>query len=1244
MTVLHQHNLSVLNTLGFNDGLMGNTVSGIVEAGPSSRVVQNADGTNTTLYHDASIFISHNGQGPTRPGVAAWDLATDMANGTYNIDMVPSNDIRAIVADDWGVHIATDVAPLVHWNGSMMQMETGVSTSSLLSWPPYEMHSDGQHIVVMSPRGLDVVDVDGRHNVVTSRVITGLQGGYVDFSGFYAVGNDGLHVYKPVISLQENSREHQRRADPLTVLYSGRNWDITNTTHPGMSTVLVTPDNPIEIPETSNVAAPGKLPMHVGTMTMMAPQRGAWVWAQSTSLNYTGSWDLATSNGGIQQAFQSAISAVGPGTSSAILHVQMQSPQDGAIQVRLTYDWERIEAPTVITKLEDRPNDGGGVIEASWLPAEDAAWHAYRLYVWDSSVDPLWEPTQEDLDSFSTYMRSNFWSRTNATITRADNDGLTEQLRDDRQYRAAVVIEYADGSLGVPMAYPHNVTPTDEIPAAPAWMTANPVSGGAAGTIFLEWAACTELDPDRVRIWAVQQEITSAVGLSDPFEFHWSTGNTTALQLEGGVAYWFAAVCVDEAGQSSIENATIIGPVVTAGGLDDGIPPVPITGTTAIDVPNDEGGRINVTWDANTEEDCTYYTVYTLPASGWQPPSTVDGWPVAGYTDSCETTSIIIDSIGESSLIDGTVYWIGVVAYDDWGNGDVDNVLVVDATPEADFDGEAIPPDRVTGLEAWDYPDDDGTAIDIRWNRSAADDFSFYTVWVSEYPLNNVTEIWELCSENPSSCGLVIINQRQFGANFQLEYTAERALYGSSADTLEATPIHSMIPLYVTITIHDISGNVHLSDLSEHMVLVTPMDNRGDISPPDRLEAPVLRDRPNDAGNAMFVEFQQSDASDIAEYWIYAVIDTPVLLERTDDLHPAMVIDREQGLPVLLTEFSAHGDDEATPLVPNRRIYVAVVAVDSSGNAWMDNLASTWIELSDELSADPCPECPDVSGLRASWNAAGSLIEVNWDNVEDPKYASYYAFVSLDTFDDTRNATLVKSGMRDTILILNEFNGEMIDREERYWIEIVTWNGQVHTYHADPIEVSPWEESSFGTTQPGDDSAGESWVERILAGEMNMVILALSVVMLLIGALMFIRPRGEAAPEPWEMGALEVELEEQLEREAAGLSDDEEFGVDDLEIDGGLVANARRKDGDAPDSSESDYTETAASAGVPVEEDLGPTPSAESEVIDELLGAEEEELDLGDLDDMADDLNLDEKSDDDSEDEDIDTSFLDEML
>ena len=44
-------------------------------------------------------------------------------------------------------------------------------------------------------------------------------------------------------------------------------------------------------------------------------------------------------------------------------------------------------------------------------------------------------------------------------------------------------------------------------------------------------------------------------------------------------------MCVDESGQSDPLNATIFGPVVTAGGLDDGIPPMPIQGTSAIDVP-----------------------------------------------------------------------------------------------------------------------------------------------------------------------------------------------------------------------------------------------------------------------------------------------------------------------------------------------------------------------------------------------------------------------------------------------------------------------------------------------------------------------------------------------------------------------------------------------------------------------------------------------------------------------------------
>ena len=140
-----------------------------------------------------------------------------------------------------------------------------------------------------------------------------------------------------------------------------------------------------------------------------------------------------------------------------------------------------------------------------------------------------------------------------------------------------------------------------------------------------------------------------------------------------------------------------------------------------------------------------------------------------------------------SSLLEnGIVYWVGVVASDDWGNENPDDVLVVDATPLSNVAGVGQPPPRVLGLNAWDHPDDDGTAIDIMWNRSLAPDFSHYIIWVSEYPLNDLTEIWDKhpdpadatrhCSDDPASCGLIEIDQRQIGGAFQLQITVTNAL------------------------------------------------------------------------------------------------------------------------------------------------------------------------------------------------------------------------------------------------------------------------------------------------------------------------------------------------------------------------------------------------------------------------------------------------------------------------------------
>ena len=75
-------NMSYVGTIGRAHGLVGDAVAGIVYAPSVTRIVNDTStGATTTLFHDASLFISHNGQGSTRPGVTAWDLGTDAANG-----------------------------------------------------------------------------------------------------------------------------------------------------------------------------------------------------------------------------------------------------------------------------------------------------------------------------------------------------------------------------------------------------------------------------------------------------------------------------------------------------------------------------------------------------------------------------------------------------------------------------------------------------------------------------------------------------------------------------------------------------------------------------------------------------------------------------------------------------------------------------------------------------------------------------------------------------------------------------------------------------------------------------------------------------------------------------------------------------------------------------------------------------------------------------------------------------------
>ena len=141
-----------------------------------------------------------------------------------------------------------------------------------------------------------------------------------------------------------------------------------------------------------------------------------------------------------------------------------------------------------------------------------------------------------------------------------------------------------------------------------------------------------------------------------------------------------------------------------------------------------------------------------------------------------------------------------------------------------------------------------------------------------------------------------------------------------------------------------------------------------------------------------------------------------------------------------------------------------------------------------------------------------------------------------------------------------------------------------------------------------------------------MFIALISTVMVLLGAALIIRPKERTAPQPWEMGTKEVEMEEELTREAMGSS--EEDIVYSSSLGGGnSVATVQE-----PDSS--------------VQPQIPDIPEGNWEndpMVGELLEPEAEDIDLEDLNVLAD--GLDEETDEDEDQkEEIDTSFLDDIL
>jgi hypothetical protein len=362
----------------------------------------------------------------------------------------------------------------------------------------------------------------------------------------------------------------------------------------------------------------------------------------------------------------------------------------------------------------------------------------------------------------------------------------------------------------------------------------------------------------------------------------------------------------------------------------------------AIDTPEDDGGRITVSWDINPAEDCTFYAIFmravqdgeSIQADFDGTSSSVDsemGFTQAKIINDCDENSTLVTSIDGEGLQDGQMYLVGVVAYDDWLNANLDDVDLIQVTPLRNQNGQPTPPDRTEFIQAFDHPNDDGTSIDVLWSVSDADDFSHYTIWAADQPLTDLSVAWALFGDDPTRCGCLKVNKQWIDESFSpLEVTLTTALYGGSGglmDITQTTPqsIQPDVELYVVVTVHDLAGNVFLTDLTQ--ATVTPIDNALDITAPDRLEVLSLTDRALDDGSALLLDFELSAASDVGSYEVYAATwsFSSVGQGTLGPSTPIATLERAPELP--LTIDIVAGD---TPVIPGQEIWVVVVVRDTS--------------------------------------------------------------------------------------------------------------------------------------------------------------------------------------------------------------------------------------------------------------------------------------------------------------------------
>ena len=204
-------------------------------------------------------------------------------------------------------------------------------------------------------------------------------------------------------------------------------------------------------------------------------------------------------------------------------------------------------------------------------------------------------------------------------------------------------------------------------------------------------------------------------------------------------------------------------------------------------------------------------------------------------------------------------------------------------------------------------------------------------------------------------------------------------------------------------------------------------------------------------------------------------------------------------------------------------IWVAVVPVDSSDNAWLTDLNVGQASAVDDSLLDPGLHLPEITGVQALWNEDGTGIIVTWDQSADAQVRGYIVHISSEIYEDVRYAEHQLEMVQGTRLTIKaiDFDPEL-DVNGTWYASVVATDGEVNRFGVSPVAVEEWDpENPNAGVEIDEEGSGEWWNELNPMQVALMTVLTLMIVllsMIILGRLRRARydPLEHATPN-WEL-------------------------------------------------------------------------------------------------------------------------------